>query len=220
MNRELETFGYSIAHDLRAPLRAINGIIASAYGPGFDEEGRRLLTVVQSETRRMDQLIASLLTLSRIGRSSINPVALDMAGLVRSAFATAVEARPEGDIEFHIGQLPPASGDAALLRQVWENLLSNAVKFSARTAGAVIRVEGELRRSEAVYSVHDHGAGFDMHYADKLFGVFQRLHPAQEFEGNGIGLALVQRIVVMHGGRVWAAGEVGKGAVFYFSLPR
>jgi signal transduction histidine kinase len=220
MNQELETFAYSIAHDLRAPLRAINGytrIMAEDYGRGFDEKGKRILSVVVKETRRMDQLIASLLALSRVGRSDMKAAQLDMNAMARTAFDGISE--PGSRVELTIADLPGARGDAALINQVWANLLSNAVKFTSKTRKARISVEGAVRGNELVYSVRDNGAGFDMRYSKKLFGIFQRLHTPNEFEGNGIGLALVHRIVVMHKGRVWAEGEVGKGAVFSFSLP-
>lgn len=223
MNEQLEAFAYSIAHDLRAPLRAINGythLIAERYGDTFDAEGKRVLTIVQTETSRMDKLITRLLEFSRIGRSSLKPAPVDMADMARAAFEKITGSRGRGGIEFRVGELPAAIGDPALLLLVWMNLLSNAIKFSARSERATISVEGVLRTDEIVYSVRDNGAGFDMRYANKLFAVFQRLHSAGDFEGNGIGLALVQRIVSMHGGRVWAEGEVGKGAVFSFSLPR
>jgi light-regulated signal transduction histidine kinase (bacteriophytochrome) len=143
-----------------------------------------------------------------------------MADLVRAVFAEiVVEPEARARIDFTVGELPETEGDAALVRQIWVNLLSNAVKFSLRKERAVIEIAGAREEKQVVYQVRDNGAGFDMRYADKLFGVFQRLHPADEFEGTGIGLALVQRIVARHGGRVWAEGEVGKGATFFFSLP-
>jgi PAS domain S-box-containing protein len=222
-NNELETFAYSIAHDLRAPLRAINGyatIISNGYTDAFDEEGRRLMSIILKESLRMDQLIENLLTLSRVGRAALKPVKLDMAAMVRSAFDGLVEQKKRAQIDLRIGEIPAATGDPSFIRQVWINLLSNAVKFTANTPAAAISVEGAVRGNELQYSVRDNGVGFDMSYAEKLFGVFQRLHSPHEFEGNGIGLAIVRRIVALHGGRVWAEGEKGKGAAFSFSLPK
>ncbi|MBK9091047.1 MAG: PAS domain S-box protein [Holophagales bacterium] len=222
-NKELEAFSYSVSHDLRAPLRAIDGfsrMIVEDHGERLDPEGRRLLGVVSANARRMAQLIDDLLRLSRLGRSEVRRTSVDMATLARNAFEEIVEA-PEarGRIEFRVGDLPRAVGDPALLRQVWVNLLSNAVKFTANREWPVIEVDGEVEGPSAVYRVKDNGAGFNMDYSGKLFGVFQRLHAPSEFEGTGVGLALVRRIVLRHGGRAWAEGRVGEGATFSFSLP-
>ena len=222
-NKELEAFSYSVSHDLRAPLRAIDGfsrMIVEDHGERLEPEGRRLLGVVSANARRMAQLIDDLLRLSRLGRSEMRRTSVDMASLARAAFEEIVEA-PEarGRIEFRVGDLPRAEGDPALLMQVWVNLLSNAVKFSAHREWPVIEIEGEGEGPSAVYRVRDNGAGFNMAYSGKLFGVFQRLHAPSEFEGTGVGLALVRRIVLRHGGRVWAEGKVGEGATFFFSLP-
>ncbi len=222
MNREMETFAYSISHDLRAPLRAINGyvhIIGEEYGRDFDDEGTRILSVVKKETTRMDAMIGSLLEFSRIGRSAIKKEFLDMTELAQSAFDAVIDPQRREQVEFRLHTLPPAAGDATLIGLIWMNLLTNAVKFSSGSRPSSIEVSGVKKDSELVYSVRDNGAGFDPRYRDKLFGVFQRLHAADEFEGNGIGLAIVQRIVIMHGGRVWAESEPGKGATFSFTLP-
>ncbi len=222
-NKELQSFAYSIAHDLRAPLRAINGythIIFDKYGDTLSEDVKNVFSIVQNEALHMDQLITSLLDLSRIGRYSLKPETLDMGSMVRSAFQAVMSTQARTGIELRLGELPGATGDPSLIGQVWTNLLSNAVKFSTKAERALICVEGSIRENEIVYGVRDNGIGFDMRYAGKLFGIFQRLHSIKEFEGNGIGLALVHRIISMHGGRVWAEGEVGKGAVFSFSLPR
>lgn len=221
--RELEAFSYSVSHDLRAPLRALDGfsrMIVEDHAERLDPEGRRLLGVVSANARRMAQRIDDLLRLSRLGRSEVRRLSVDMASLAHAAFEEIVEA-PEarGRIEFRVGDLPGAVGDPALLRQAWINLLSNAVKFSASRERPVIEVEGKVEGPGAVYRVKDNGAGFDMAYAGKLFGVFQRLHAPSEFEGTGVGLALVRRIVLRHGGRVWAEGRVGEGATFFFCLP-
>ena len=222
-NKELEAFAYSISHDLRAPLRAIegfSGIVVEDYGGKLDAEGHRLLGVVRANVMRMSLLIDDLLRFSRTGRSELKHGRLDMEKMVRSVFAELIPGAVERtSIDFAVGTLPEAKGDAALVRQVWFNLLSNAVKFTSRRERPVIEVSGRLEGNQAVYVVRDNGVGFDMQYVDKLFGVFQRLHSPDEFEGTGIGLALVQRIVSRHGGRVWAEAEVGKGATFSFTLP-
>jgi len=221
-NRELEAFTYSVSHDLRAPLRAIDGytrILLDDYQPLLDAEGKRVCSVISESAHRMSDLIDDLLTFSRLGRSALNPSKIDMETMATTIFQELTTAQGRKRIDFKVDSVPPAVGDPALLRQVWVNLLSNAIKFSSRQKRAVIRVRGENMENEAVYSVQDNGVGFDMQYADKLFGVFQRLHSVREFEGNGVGLALVQRVIHRHGGRVWAEGEVGKGATFYFALP-
>lgn len=222
-NRELESFSYSVSHDLRAPLRAVDGfarMLEEDYGARLDEEGRRRLAVVRDSAQRMGRLIDGLLKFSRLGRAPLAASALDMAALVRGALEELGAAAAEPRVTIEIGALPAASGDPVLLRQVWLNLLENAVKFSARRDFPRIEVGGRGEEAQAVYWVRDNGAGFDMRYSDKLFGVFQRLHDPGEYPGTGIGLATVQRIVARHGGRVWAEGEPDKGATFYFSLPR
>jgi len=222
-NRELEAFSYSVSHDLRVPLRAIGGytrILMEEYQQLLDAEGKRVCSVISEGAQKMSDLIDDLLAFSRLGRSAINPRKLDMEALAKSVFQDLTTAQSRKRIDFQLDAAPPVMGDLSLLRQVWVNLISNAMKFSSRKKRAVIRVHGENTEGEVVYSVQDNGVGFDMRYADKLFGVFQRLHSAREFEGNGVGLALVQRVVLRHGGRVWAEGQTGKGATFYFSLPR
>ena len=222
-NAALEAFSYSVSHDLRAPLRAIVGfssIVESDHGDQLDAEGHRLLGIVRASALRMSQLIDDLLAFSRAGRAKLQRTRVAMKVLAQATFdevAAAPAARTK--IDFKLGELPEAEGDASLLRQVWLNLLSNAVKYSARVEKPVIEVDGAAEGDFVVYRVRDNGAGFDMAYADKLFGVFQRLHGVTEFEGTGIGLALVQQIVARHGGRVWGEGAVGKGATFSFSLP-
>ncbi len=222
-NRELEAFSYSVSHELRSPLRAIDGftaLLAQSYGGRLDEDGRRLLGRVRWNAQRMGHLIDDLLTFARTGRTDLAFEQVDMNEAARSAFAQAVpDPAARSRISFSASGLPGARGDAALLRRVWENLLQNAVKFSARKEAPEIRVEGTARDGEAIYRVRDNGIGFDMRYADKLFGVFHRLHGVTEFEGSGVGLALVRRIVVRHGGRVWAEGEPDRGATLSFSLP-
>jgi PAS domain S-box-containing protein len=222
-NRELEAFSYSVSHDLRAPLRAADGftrILQEDYGPRLDDEGRRVCAVVRESTRRMGQLIDALLAFSRLGRAELRVAPIDMTELAKAAFAESTTPESRARIAFHVDPLPPVEADPTLLKQVWANLLGNAVKFSALRERASIRVTGERRGAEAIYAVTDNGAGFDMRYADKLFGVFQRLHSAREFEGTGVGLALVARIVQRHGGRVWGEGETDRGATFRFALPK
>jgi PAS domain S-box-containing protein len=221
-NAELEAFSYSVSHELRTPLRAIDGysaMIAQEYVPLLDDEGRRLFGQVRWNAQRMGQLIDDLLAFSRAGRADLTFGDVDMAGSAKAAFAQVV---PDPDsrsrISLSVGGLPQGRGDPALLRRVWENLLSNAVKFSSGRERPEIRVEGSIENGEAVYRVRDNGVGFDMKYVDKLFGVFQRLQGTHEFEGTGVGLAVVRRVVVRHGGRVWAEAELGRGATFSFTL--
>jgi PAS domain S-box-containing protein len=221
-NKELEAFSYSVSHDLRAPLRAINGyarILIEDHGAKLDAEGQRVLGVVRSEALRMGRLIDDLLEFSRLGRQPPRKAPTDMTALVREVQAELLGHAPGRAVDFRLDSLPAVSADPALLRQVWVNLLDNALKYTRHRQHAEIVVAGSMQGGEAVYSVKDNGTGFDMKYADKLFGVFQRLHRADEFEGTGVGLALVQRLVHSHGGRVWAQAEADRGATFYFALP-
>jgi signal transduction histidine kinase len=218
-NKELETFSYSVSHDLHSPLRAINGyaqMLAEDHSHLLDSEGNRMLGVIRDSGRRMVELIDDLLAFSRLGRQAINATNLDMAALAAEVWS---EIRADPRIEFKIVALPVTRGDRSLLKQVWVNLLSNAVKYSSKREKIVVEVTGSDDGKEAIYSVRDNGAGFDMRYYNKLFGVFQRLHDADEFPGTGVGLAIVQRIVTRHGGRIWADSTPGEGAVFSFALP-
>ncbi len=222
-NLEMEAFTYSVSHDLRSPLRAIDGFGARLdreCGASLGEEGRRLLGVIRASTRQMAALIDDLLALSRVGRTEMKCEGVEMSGM---ALEVGREILREGggrpEVEFQVGPLPAAWGSHGLLRQVWQNLLSNAFKFSAKVDRPVVQVEGESAGGLATYRVRDNGAGFDMAYQNKLFGVFQRLHLPTDFAGVGIGLALVKRIVTRHGGQVAAEGAVGEGATFTFSLP-
>jgi signal transduction histidine kinase/CHASE3 domain sensor protein len=218
-NHELESFSYSVSHDLRAPLRHIAGyarILQEDAAERLDDDGRRQLDIIAGSARRMGALIDDLLALSRLGRRPVQLQAVDMGALVRDALRDV----PAAVGKLEVGALPDAQGDPALLKQVWINLLSNAAKYSApRGAEARITVAGERAGDHLRYSVRDNGVGFDMRYRDKLFGVFQRLHAQDEFEGTGVGLAIVHRIVMRHGGRLDAEGEPGRGAVFSFDLP-
>lgn len=222
VNRELEAFAYSVSHDLRAPLRAINGFISillEEYEQKLDAEGRRICEVIADSARNMGTLIDDLLAFSRSGRAEINSTQIDMEKLARSVFDELTDPRQRQHIQLHVGALPPAVADRTLIHQVWVNLISNAIKFSAGKETPVISIDGESLNGENIYRVQDNGVGFDMKYADRLFGVFQRLHSSTQFEGNGVGLAIVKRVVNRHGGRVWAEGMVDRGAVFYFTLP-
>jgi PAS domain S-box-containing protein len=221
-NKELESFSYSVSHDLRAPLRAINGfarILTEDQGDKLDAEGRRVLRVVCGEASRMGHLIDDLLQFSRLGRQPLRKSVTDMTALVRAIYEELRAQTPERTVDFVLDSLPDVPADPALLRQVWFNLLDNAWKFTRHREHARIVLSGSIQAGEAIYSVADNGAGFDMRYGGKLFAVFQRLHALDEFEGTGVGLALVQQVVRRHGGRVWAEGAVDRGATFSFSLP-
>jgi len=221
-NQELEAFSYSVSHDLRAPLRGVNGfvqLLKEDYSGRLDAEGNRLLDVVASEAKRMGRLIDDLLAFSRLGRQKMASKPLDMTSLARAEFENQTRAAPGAAPRFELHALPPAHGDPAMLGQVFANLLGNAIKFSRHQPAPVIEVGGRRGEGEEVYYVKDNGAGFDERHSDKLFGVFQRLHSEAEFEGTGVGLALVQRVIHRHGGRVWAEGKPSQGATFYFTLP-
>jgi len=220
-NQEMEAFSYSVSHDLRTPLRAIDGfsrILLDDYTNKLDDEGRRLLNVVRDNTSRMGQLIDDILKFSRTGRLELTFSEIDMERLAREV---AEELKPADDnLQLEIEPVPKAWGDRAMMRQVFINLLSNAIKFCQSSDVVRIKVGGSIEGDEVIYYVKDNGAGFDMQYVNKLFGVFQRLHSMTEFEGTGIGLAIVKRIITRHGGRVWAEGKVGEGATIYFALPK
>jgi PAS domain S-box-containing protein len=220
-NTELEAFVYSVSHDLRAPLRAVDGfthVLLEDYASALDAEGQRLCSVISKRAVEMGELIDDLLAFSHVGRTTMQVSTVDMATMAQAVYFEITTPESRERIAFHVGPLPPIVGDPILFHQVWTNLLSNAVKFSSKQERAVIEVDAETRGGEVVYSVRDDGAGFDMQHADKLFGVFQRLHTSEEFEGTGAGLAIVQRIILRHGGRIWAEGEVGNGATFSFAL--
>jgi light-regulated signal transduction histidine kinase (bacteriophytochrome) len=221
-NKELEAFAYSVSHDLRAPLRAISGftkILIEDYAEKIESEGQRICSVIQNETSRMGQLIDDLLAFSRLGRTSMQALQTDMHELANQIFEETKKLYSDKEINFHLEELLPATFDLGLIRQVWVNLFSNAFKFSSKKEKIEITVGCSKQQNEIIYFIEDKGAGFDMKYVDKLFGVFQRLHNLNEFQGTGVGLAIVQRIIHRHGGRVWAEGEINKGAKFYFSLP-
>lgn len=221
-NEELEAFSYSVSHDLRAPLRGITGfasILQDEYGPEMDEEGKRVVNVIKNNTIRMGQLIDDLLLFSRMGRSELLKNKINSGQLVMEV-VNELQSRHEGNpINWQIAELPPVKGDINMIRQVWINLLSNAVKYSRKTAAPLIEVGAYREGGSVVFYVKDNGVGFDEKYKDKLFKVFQRLHSQHEFEGTGVGLAIVDKIISKHGGRVWTTAKQGAGATFYFSLP-
>jgi light-regulated signal transduction histidine kinase (bacteriophytochrome) len=223
VNKELEAFSYSVSHDLRAPLRAINGytnMLKSNFETQLDPEANRLMNNIVQNAKKMGQLIDDLLTFSRIGRRELVKVYIPMHLLVQDICAELKEGVPNRLIEFRIDNLLPGLADNMAVKQVWVNLVSNAIKYSRLKDSAVIEVRSENDGEEVIYSITDNGAGFDMRYADKLFGVFQRLHSEAEFEGTGVGLALVQRIIAKHGGRTWATAKLNEGATFYFTLQK
>jgi two-component system sensor histidine kinase/response regulator len=221
--KELEAFSYSISHDLRSPLRGVNGfskILLEEHADQLSPEGQVLLRRVSDNAQYMGQLIDGLLTFSRLSRQPLTKQTLDTADVVRQALAELGAEQTGREVAISIGALAPCEGHATLLKQVFVNLLSNALKFTGRRDVAHIEVGCREVDGEVVYFVRDDGAGFDMKYADKLFGVFQRLHRAEDYDGTGVGLALVQRIVQRHGGRIWAEAAVGEGATFFFTLAK
>jgi PAS domain S-box-containing protein len=222
VNKELEAFTYSVSHDLRAPLRAVHGytkILLEEYEDKLDDEGKRICGIISSSATQMGELIDDLLSFSRIGRSRLNPSEIDMKKMAMVVLEGMTSPAESKRIKLKIGRLPKAFGDVTLFGQVWTNLISNAIKYSSKMDISEITIGSEADGKMITYFIKDNGVGFDMQYAHKLFGVFQRLHSEAEFEGNGVGLAIVQRIILKHAGKVWAKSEVGKGATFYFSLP-
>jgi PAS domain S-box-containing protein len=220
-NKELEAFAYTISHDLRAPVRAIGGftkILEEDYFPDLEEEGRRIFRVITENTQKMEHLIDDLLSFSRLSRSDMSLSTTSMGEIIWQCFneLTTDEARTK--ITLKVTDLPVVRGDHAMLTQVWTNLLSNAIKYTSHVENPIILIECQRMNHELVFSIKDNGTGFDMKYANKLFGVFQRLHNLTEYEGTGVGLAIVQRIIQRHGGRIWAEAEVNKGARFYFTI--
>ena len=221
-NKELESFSYSVSHDLRAPVRAINGFSSMLLNDSdkLDEEGKRLLNVIRNSAQKMAELIDDLLALSRIGRKDIELSVVEMNTTIASVLDEIKMTTPERNLQFSIKPLPLAYCDAGMIRLVLLNLLYNAVKFTKQRENTIIEIGSEDVGEENVYYIKDNGVGFDMKYANKLFGAFQRLHSGEEFEGTGIGLSIVQRIINRHGGKIWAEGKVNEGATFYFILPK
>jgi light-regulated signal transduction histidine kinase (bacteriophytochrome) len=221
-NKELEAFSYSVSHDLRSPLRHIGGFIEllkKNSSTQLDTEGLRFLNIISESSHEMGNLIDALLTFSRLSRSELQRVQINSKSIVNRVLNTLNDELTGRTVEINISELPDTLGDEDLINQVWVNLISNALKYSRNKEKAVIDIGGETVNGEAIFHIKDNGAGFDMKYADKLFGVFQRLHKTRDFEGIGIGLANVNRIVMRHGGKCWAESEVDKGARFSFSVP-
>lgn len=222
-NKELESFSYSVSHDLRSPLRAVDGysqILEEDYAGKLDAEGLNLLGVIRESSQKMGILIDDLLTFSKLGRRPLTTAEVDMTALIGEVVRELPASGGGEPPQITVAGLPPTWGDRALLKQVWVNLLSNAIKFTGKQDQPRVEVSGYSAGAENVYSVKDNGAGFDMKYYDKLFGVFQRLHSSEQFPGTGVGLAIVQRVTTRHGGRVWAEGKIDQGATFYFALPK
>lgn len=222
LNQELEAFTYSVSHDLRAPLRSIDGytkILEEDYADKVDDEGRRVMNVIMTNAKRMGQLIDDLLAFSRLGRKEILKTDCDMNSIARDVATELVESEPQRKVKIEIGELAPTKADPAMIKQVWVNLISNAIKYSRKTENPRVEISSYLDRGVSVYVIRDNGVGFDMKYVGKLFGVFQRLHRVQDFEGTGVGLAIVYRIIAKHGGKVWAESKINEGAAFFFSLP-
>jgi light-regulated signal transduction histidine kinase (bacteriophytochrome) len=221
-NRELESFSYSISHDLRAPLRAIDGyahMILKKQGNSFDPETMRKFNIIRSSAHMMGQLINDILALSRVVKTHFSISELYMDAVIMEAWQEIVTLNPEIKMELKMKHILSAHGDRNLIKQVYFNLLANAAKFAKDRNPALIEAGSYIEGSEMVYYIKDNGVGFDMTYYDKLFGVFQRLHSSDDFEGTGVGLAIVKRIIQRHGGRVWAEAKVDEGATFYFTLP-
>ncbi len=220
-NKELESFSYSIAHDLRAPLRAIDGFskfLYDDYKDKIDDEGKDLINIIRENTERMGQLITDLLQLSRISRNQLNLTLVDMEELVRTVYAEIFQQGKDDSYTLIVEEMPKVYADLNLIKIVWTNLFGNAVKYSRKKKKKRIIVSTEITKKSITFYVKDNGVGFNADYKHKLFGVFQRLHSLEEFEGTGVGLVIVKRIIDKHGGKVWADGELDKGATFYFSL--
>jgi PAS domain S-box-containing protein len=221
-NKELEAFTYSVSHDLRAPLRAINGfssILAREYADSFDGEAKRMLNIICENVKKMDRLITDLLSFSRLSRSEINLLQPNMNSVVKAAFDANSSEEDRKNVRLIVHDLPDVPCDPSLIEQVWGNLLSNAIKFTSPRIDRTVEISGRKNGKMVVYEIRDNGVGFNPKYKDKLFEVFHRLHRMEEFEGSGVGLAIVKRIVNRHGGDVEAEGYEGRGSVFKFSLP-
>ncbi len=235
-NKELESFSYSVSHDLRAPLRAIDGfsrILLEDFSANLPDDGKHFLKLIGDNTRQMSQLVDDLLAFSRLGRLGLTKHTVDPAKIVRQCLGEMQKEQAGRQLEVIIGEMPTCLADPTLLKQVWTNLISNALKYTGKRQSARIEIGCRMGErttdigiktrtsglaTETVYYVKDNGAGFDMKYVNKLFGVFQRLHRASDYDGTGVGLAIVQRIVQRHGGRVWGEGQTNQGATFYFTL--
>ncbi|MEP6931691.1 MAG: ATP-binding protein [Flavobacterium sp.] len=219
---ELESFSYSVSHDLRAPIRAINGytqILIEDHGHCFEEEGQKILEVVIQNSKKMGLLIDDLLAFSKLGRKQVSATTINMTALVAGIISEVSVEKGENMPIFEMEELAGSNGDPSLIKQVWLNLISNSIKYSKNKPETRIKITSVLKKDKVIYCIKDNGAGFDMTYYDKLFGVFQRLHSQEEFDGTGIGLAIVQKIVSRHYGKVWAKSKLNAGASFYFTLP-
>jgi signal transduction histidine kinase len=221
--QDLEAFSYSVSHDLKAPVRAIEGfsrMLMREHSVASESDRLNMIDTIYSNTRRMSRLIDDLLTFSRTSRKKVKKAELNLYAMTAKVFEQLRHLTPERDIQFHLAELPPAIGDRSLIEQVMVNLLANAIKFTRDKKTAIIEVGGRTESKETIYYIKDNGAGFDEKFAGKLYEVFQRLHSHDEYEGSGIGLSIVQNIIKRHGGRVWAEGKVNEGATFYFALPK
>lgn len=221
-NKELESFSYSVSHDLRAPLRAINGytqVLSEDFAEDLSEEAKIKLEAISKNSKKMETLIDDLLTFSRLGKNELVRKPVVTKQIVENIVDDFCNQHSVQKTVFKIGDLLPATGDSSMLKQVWINLISNAYKYSQKEESPSIEIGSAPNNKEITYYVKDNGVGFDMRYYDKLFGIFQRLHSENEFEGTGVGLAIVQRIVSRHGGKVWAEAKVNGGATFYFTVP-
>ena len=221
-NRELEAFSGSVSHDLRAPLRTIDGllrVVQEDFGAGVPPEARRHIEAIAAQASRMSELIEDMLRLSRLGREPLQKQAVDMRGLVLEVVGELRAGEEARHLDITVADLPAAQADPSLLRQVWVNLVANALKFTRRRERALIEIGSGTRAGQKLYSIRDNGAGFDPRRAERLFGIFQRLHAAKDFEGTGVGLSIARRIIERHGGSIWAEGEPDRGATFHFTLP-
>ncbi|MEI6123375.1 MAG: PAS domain S-box protein [Bacteroidota bacterium] len=221
-NQELEAFSFSVSHDLRAPLRAIHGftqILEDEYANKFDEEGKRICAIIEGNTRKMGMLIDDLLGFSRLSRTQIQKTEVNMKSIIENIYLELTNETERTKINFQVDTICSVPADSTMIGHVWSNLISNAIKYSSKSEKSIISISSRNENNTCVYCIKDNGVGFDMNYVHKLFGVFQRLHTDKEFEGTGVGLAIVQRVIHRHGGKVWAKAEVNKGAEFYFSLP-
>lgn len=220
-NHELDSFSYSVSHDLRSPLRAISGysrILEEDYMSLLDDEGKRVLRLIQQNAEKMGVLIDDLLAFSKLGKKDLQKSSIDMQEMVEEVIEEIGSSRPH-KAQLNVGGLPNVEADRSLIRQVWFNLIENAIKYSGKSDRAEVEIGYSESGNDITYYIRDNGAGFNMDYIDKLFGVFQRLHSNEEFEGTGIGLAMAQRIVNKHGGKIWAEAKIKEGATFYFTLP-
>ncbi|HZY39108.1 MAG TPA: ATP-binding protein [Mucilaginibacter sp.] len=223
VNKELEAFSYSVSHDLRTPLRAINGysiMLKEDYESELDSEGKRIVKNIINNAKMMGQLIDDLLSFSRMGKKELVRTPIDMQFLAETVVRELLQHEPENKYQINIAVLPPATGDEVMIKQVMVNLVGNAIKYSSKKEDPLVEIGATDEETKISYYIRDNGAGFDMAYSSKLFGVFQRLHSQEDFEGSGVGLALVKRIIEKHNGEVWAEGSEGTGATFYFSIPK